>query len=77
MSTAEILAELPKLRADELAAVQRKLDELIGESWNDDGELSDSDKAALDAGLEEYRAHPDGGSTWDEVKARIQARLGQ
>lgn len=30
MSTAEILAELPRLTPEELAAVQAKLDELVG-----------------------------------------------
>ena len=77
MSKAEILAELPKLRLEELAEVQAKLDELAGEAWLNDGELTDTDKAALDAALVEYQKNPDAGSPWEQVKARIQAKLRQ
>jgi hypothetical protein len=77
MSKAEILAELPNLKADELAEVQAKLDELLGETWLDDGELSDADKTALDAALADYQKNPDAGSPWQEVKARIQGKLGR
>jgi hypothetical protein len=75
MSKAEILAELPKLKAEELAEVQAKLDELAGEQWLDDGELADADKAALDAALADYGKNPDAGSPWTEVEARIRAKL--
>jgi hypothetical protein len=74
MSKAEILAELPKLSPNELAEVQAKLDELIGDGWLDNGELSEADKVALDEGLAEYERSPDAGSSWEEVKARIQAK---
>lgn len=75
MGKAEIIAELPKLRLEELAEVQAKLDELAGEIWLDDGELSDTDIAALDAALVDYQKNPDAGCPWEEVKARIQAKL--
>ena len=75
MSKAEIIAELPKLTTDELADVQARLDELAGEAWLDRGELSDADKAALDAALVEYKKNPDAGSSWQEVEARIRAKL--
>ena len=75
MSKAEILAELPNLKAEELAEVQAKLDEIAGEFWLDGGELTDDDKAALDAALAEYRANPHAGSPWRDVLARIQAKL--
>jgi putative addiction module component (TIGR02574 family) len=75
MSKTEILAELPRLQPNELAEVQAKLDELAGESWLDRGELSQDDKAALDANLADYQRTPDAGSSWEEVKARIQAKL--
>jgi putative addiction module component (TIGR02574 family) len=75
MSKAEILAELPKLSPDDLAEVQAKLDELAADSWQDRGELSDADKHALDAALANYQASPNAGISWDEVKARIQAKL--
>ena len=48
MTKAEILAELPKLSAEDRAEVQAKLDELAGNVWLDDGELSEEDKRALD-----------------------------
>ena len=77
MSKTEILAELPKLKAEELAEVQAKLDELLGETWLDNGELSDADKSALDSALAAYHKDPNAGSTWDQVNARIQSRLRQ
>ena len=77
MSKTEILLELPKLSAEELAEVQAKLDELTGDKWLDDGELTASDKQALEAGLAEYEKNPSGGSSWDHVRARIQSRLGE
>jgi hypothetical protein len=75
MSKAEILAELPKLRPEELAEVQAKLDELTGEVWSDDAGLSDSDKSALDAALADYQKNPNAGSPWGEVEVRIRSRL--
>ena len=75
MSKVEILAELPKLTAEELAEVQARLDELAGETWLDGGELTDPDKVALDAALAEYEKNPDAGSSWQEVEARIRAKL--
>lgn len=75
MSMSEILAELPKLKPEELAEVQAKLDELTGELWLDDGELSHADKAALDAALAEYRKNPHAGGPWAEIRARIRANM--
>ena len=75
MSTAEILAELPNLKPEELAEIQTKLDELTGDFWLDDGKLTDEDKTALDAALAKYQKNPDAGSTWKEAEARIRAKL--
>ncbi len=75
MSKTEILAELPKLAPTDLAEIQAKLDELFGEAWIDNGELSDADTAALDAALTDYQQNPDAGSPWEQVKARIQDKL--
>ena len=75
MSKTEILLELPHLKPDELAEVQAKLDELAGEVWLDGGELSGGDKAALDAAIADYQKNPDAGSSWEEAKGRIRARL--
>jgi putative addiction module component (TIGR02574 family) len=75
MGKAEILAELPHLSPEELSEVQAKLDELAGSAWQDGSELTEADKHALDATLAAYEESPDAGSPWDEVKARVQARL--
>jgi putative addiction module component (TIGR02574 family) len=75
MSKAEIIAELPRLSPEERAEVQAKLDELAGEAWQDRGELSDADRQSLGAALAGYERSPDDGSSWDEVKARVQAKL--
>jgi putative addiction module component (TIGR02574 family) len=75
MSKAEILAELPSLQPDELAEVQAKLDELAGEGWLDDSELTDTDKSVLVAALTDYKKNPEAGSPWEEVRARIEAKL--
>jgi hypothetical protein len=75
MSKAEIIAELSHLSSDELAEVQARIDELAGAAWQDRGELSDADKKALEAALAEYEKSPNAGSSWDEVKARVQGKL--
>jgi len=75
MGKVEILTELPKLTTEELAEIQAKLDELAGGAWLDGGELTDPDKTALDAALAEYKKNPEAGSSWQEVEARIGAKL--
>ena len=75
MSKAEIIAELARLSPADRAEVQAKLDELAGNAWHDRGELSDADKQSLDATLAAYEKSPDAGSSWDQTKARIQAKL--
>ena len=77
MSKTEILIELPKLTPAELVEIQTKLDELVGEVWIDGGELTDADKATLNNALAEYQKNPDAGSSWEEVEARIRAKLRQ
>jgi polyhydroxyalkanoate synthesis regulator phasin len=75
MSKAEIIAELARLSPEDLAEVQAKLDELAGDAWLDDGELSEEDKRALDAELTLLEKSPHKGSSWEEVEARIRAKL--
>ena len=75
MSKAEIIAELPRLSAEDRAEVQAKLDELAGDAWQDVAELSEADKQALDGALADYENSPDAGSPWEHVKARVQAKL--
>ena len=76
MSKAEILAQLPKLTAVERQEVRRKLTQIDSEEWLDANEpLTDTEKALLDARLAAYEKDPDAGSSWEEVEARIRARL--
>ena len=75
MSKTEILTELPKLTPGELIEIQAKLDELVGEVWSDSGELTDADKAKLNDALIEYQKNPEAGSSWEEVEARMRAKL--
>jgi len=37
--------------------------------------LSEEDKRALDEAIAEYEKNPDAGSPWEEVEARIRAKL--
>ena len=77
MSTAEILQELPKLKPDERRVVRAKLNELDGvadEAWIN-AELTDQEKAMLEARLTEYEKNPEAGSSWEEVEARLRMQL--
>jgi putative addiction module component (TIGR02574 family) len=75
MSISEIIAQLPHLTPEDRAQVQAKLDELAADAWQDGQQLSDADKQTLNATLVAYEKTPDAGSSWDEVKARVQAKL--
>jgi putative addiction module component (TIGR02574 family) len=76
MSKAQILAELPKLTPAERQEVRLKLTQLDGEEWLDTNEpLTNTEKALLDARLAAYEKDPDAGSSWEEVEARVRARL--
>ena len=76
MSKAGILAELPKLTAAERQEVRLKLARLDGEEWLDANDpMTDAEKALLDARLAAYEKDADAGSSWEEVEARIRARL--
>ena len=75
MTKDEIIAELPSLSQEDLAEIRARLDELEGDTWQDQGELSEQDKQMLDAGLEEFLKSPNEGSPWEEVEARLRARL--
>jgi hypothetical protein len=45
MMKAEILEALPKLNAEERREIRAKLNELDSETWFDNGELSEQEKA--------------------------------
>jgi len=75
MSTREIIAELPKLTPDERRQILSKLLALDDTEWLDGGELSNEEKAILEARLDEFDKNPRAGSSWAEVQARIRAKL--
>jgi putative addiction module component (TIGR02574 family) len=75
MSKSEIIAELPHLSPEDRAEVQAKLDELSGDVWHPQADLTEADKSTLDAALKDYEKNPNAGSSWNEVKARIQSKL--
>jgi hypothetical protein len=75
MSKAEILEALPKLSPEERQEIRAKLKELDDEEWLDNRELSEDEKAIVEARLDEYDRHPEAGCPWDEAKARIMAGL--
>jgi hypothetical protein len=75
MIKAEILEALPKLNAEERREIRAKLNELESETWFDNGELSEQEKAIIEARLDEYDRNPETGSSWEETKARILAGL--
>ena len=76
MSKVEILQELPKLTPEERKEIRLKLAELDDNNWlDDDDPLTASEKALLEARLAAYEKDPDAGGSWEEVEARIRARL--
>jgi Putative addiction module component len=68
MIKAEILEALPKLNAEERREIRAKLNELDSETWFDNGELSEQEKAIIEARLDEYDRNPEVGCSWEEVK---------
>ena len=75
MSRAEIIEQLPKLSAEDRAAIQAKLDELAGDGWLDDGELTDDEKRLLDSRLDDCDRDPSSFIPWEQAKAKIIASL--
>jgi hypothetical protein len=75
MIKAEILEALHKLGPEERREIRAKLNELDGEEWLDDGELSEHEKAIIEARLDDYDRSPEAGYSWEEAKARVLARL--
>jgi putative addiction module component (TIGR02574 family) len=57
------------------AGIRAKLNELDSETWFDNGELSEQEKAIIEARLDEYDRNPEAVSSWEEAKARILAGL--
>lgn len=77
MSKAEILAELPKLTREERCEVVRRVHEIDGDDWLDEGELSDEEKTLLEARVAEHERNPGAAIPWSEFEARLNQRLGE
>jgi hypothetical protein len=71
MSKAEILHELPKLGLHERREIFERIGELEEQDLLKGGEPTTEEKALLDRELEEFQKHPQAGSTWAEVEARL------
>jgi hypothetical protein len=59
MIKVEILEALPKLSVEERQEIRAKLNELDNESWSDNGEISEREKAIIEARLDEYDQNPE------------------
>jgi putative addiction module component (TIGR02574 family) len=78
MSKAEILEHLAKLSPQEREEIRQKLDELEGVAaieWLDDCDLTETEKQLLEQRLTDIEKNPHAGSSWDEVEARLRAKL--
>ena len=80
MSKAEILAELPRLKAEELAEIQTKIEQLAAygpDGWLLDNELTEAEKRLIEARLDDLEQHPEKSIPWAEAEARLKARFGE
>jgi putative addiction module component (TIGR02574 family) len=80
MGKAEILQQLPALAPVERQEIREKLDELdatAGIEWLDNCDLTDDEKRLLEQRLAAMEKNPEAGSSWEEVEARIRAKLGR
>ena len=76
MSKTEIVDASPKLTKAERQEIRLKSAERDSDDWIDDEDsLTAEEKAHLETRLAAYANDPDAGSTWEEVKSRIRARL--
>jgi hypothetical protein len=74
MSKAEILAELPKLKAEERRQIYQRLCELQEQDLLKGAGPSEEEKKLLDAPLAEYEKDRDKGRPWREVIGELRAR---
>jgi putative addiction module component (TIGR02574 family) len=78
MSKTEILEELPKLTSAERYEIRLRLAELDGDDWlDDDDPLTAEQKALIDSRIEAHEKDPETSIPWEEVKARLNRRLGE
>jgi putative addiction module component (TIGR02574 family) len=70
MSTDALLKEVRKLSVDERIRFVEEVWQTIGAD-DPSALIDDETRAELDRRLDDYRAKPDAGSPWEEVKQRI------
>jgi hypothetical protein len=70
MSKAEILAELPKLSAQDRS-------EILAQLWRleETSGATEREKAVLNDAQVSYDANPEAGAPWSEVEARLRQQL--
>ena len=73
MSNAEILAELPKLKAEERAQVYQRLCELQEQDLLHGIGPTEEEKKLLDQALAEFKRDGNPGTPWREVLQRIRS----
>ncbi len=72
MSKAEILEQLPKLSSVELREICDRIWQLEEEQLlSGRANSSDEEKALLDSELDDYSRNREAGSSWGEVKSRL------
>ena len=76
MSKAEILAELPKLKAEERRQIYQRLCELQEQDLLNGLGPSEEEKKLLDAALAEYEKDGDRGRPWRQVLRDLRAHRG-
>jgi hypothetical protein len=74
MSKAEILAELPNLKAEERRQIYQRLCELQEQDLLNGTLPSEEEKKLLDAALAEYEKDHDRGRPWREILGDLRAR---
>jgi putative addiction module component (TIGR02574 family) len=75
VSKAEILAELSRLSPADREEVRLRLAELDSEEWLDDGTLTDSQKAVLEARFRDLEANPQSSVPWELAREQLLAAL--
>jgi hypothetical protein len=73
MSNAEILAELPKLKAEERAQVFERLCQLQEQDLLQGIGPTDEEKKLLDDALREFEQDRDPGTPWREVLRQVRS----
>jgi putative addiction module component (TIGR02574 family) len=72
MSKAEILEQLPKLNSVELREICDRIWQLEEKQLlSGRANASDEEKALLDSELEDYSRDREAGSSWEDVKSRL------